>query len=368
MTHHTPHSLGAIAAAIGPITTVLEPRRIAHAKRAFTTRNVPVERMWGLLQGRLRPCAGDLVLARVERIGFQESLHTTDHRRSMLFVGDEVVLCYGNRYAPDQLEARLPDDLGPCHVAAAGGVAGHVIAWHKELLDGPTDLVPLGLLTAEDGPVLNLCDFALPPRYDAPVPDVIVVAGTSMNGGKTRTAAALVKGLSRTGAGVAAVKITGTGAEGDFWTLGDAGALTVLDFTDAGYASTYRVPLEELVHAMEVLVSQAAAAGASVVVAEVADGLYQAETAALLRSERVHRMVNGVVFAASEAMGAGAGAAWLRGEGYPVLALSGRMCLSPLARAEARAETGVPVYTLEELELPQVAAGLLPRVVPGAWV
>ena len=35
----------------------------------------------------------------------------------------EIMVAYGNRYAPDQFEAELPKTMASCHLAAAGGVA-----------------------------------------------------------------------------------------------------------------------------------------------------------------------------------------------------------------------------------------------------
>jgi hypothetical protein len=36
---------------------------------------------------------------------------------------DAIIVAYGHRYAPDQFEAYVPEDLGPCHLVAGGGVA-----------------------------------------------------------------------------------------------------------------------------------------------------------------------------------------------------------------------------------------------------
>ena len=136
----------------------------------------------------------------------------------------------------------------------------------------------------------------------------------------------------------------------------------VLDFTDAGLASTYAVPTAELERVFGVLVSQASVRGADIVIAEIADGLFQPESAALLHSVLVKDGVDGALFAASEPMGAAAGAQWLEREGYRVLGISGRLCLSPLFVREVVQEIGIPVLPPEELELPEVAGALLPSI------
>ncbi|WP_287217360.1 hypothetical protein [Mesorhizobium sp.] len=101
---------------------ILDCERIAKAKRAFTTRRIPTERMRMLLSPPAEPKAGDLVLARIEALGHHKSVELPSGRKAALAATDEVVLAYGNRYAPDQFEAIVPADLGPCHMVAAGGV------------------------------------------------------------------------------------------------------------------------------------------------------------------------------------------------------------------------------------------------------
>jgi len=44
-------------------------------------------------------------------------------RRQTLFEGDEIIVAYANRHAPDQFEAEVPDSLSDCHLVASGGVA-----------------------------------------------------------------------------------------------------------------------------------------------------------------------------------------------------------------------------------------------------
>jgi hypothetical protein len=70
---------------------------------------------------------------------------------------------------------------------------------------------------------------------------------------------------------------------------------------------------------------------------------------------------SGVVFAASDAMGAVHGVHRLATHGYTVLAVSGVMTQSPLARREVAGEIAQPVYGLAELAAPNIALGLLER-------
>lgn len=129
----------------------------------------------------------------------------------------------------------------------------------------------------------------------------------------------------------------------------DAGAERVLDFTDAGYASTYQVTLPQVETILHQLTAHLAIEPLDTLVLEVADGLFQTETAQLLASPAFARRVDGIVFAAGDALGALAGVEWLRRYPLPVLAVSGLLTASPLACREAVTATGLPVLTQDQL-------------------
>ena len=334
-----------------PLPEDVRPVRIDEATCAYSTRRVPAAAMQ-CLRVDLPPSAGDLVLARVEALGHHKRLHTVEGGRKNLFVGDLVIVAYGDRYAPNQFEAHVPRDLRDCDLAAGGGIAGRVVAQHDRIRGSATRLHPLGLVASDpDAPPLNLAGFALEP----PAPceqlsiPVMAVVGTSMDSGKTTTAAHLVRGLRDHGDRVGYAKVTGTAAAGDPGLLRDAGAHVVLDFTDAGYASTFRLSARTVEAIFDELVLHLAAAGVDSIVIEVADGLLQRETEALLQSRSFRSRVNGVIFTAADSLGAVGGVRWLRDRDLPVTALSGRLTLSPLQVRETVAATQLPVYGRDEL-------------------
>lgn len=335
-------------------------RRLAGAKRAYTARHLADTEAVQLLEDKaLVPRAGDLVLARVDRIGKHAQLEQANGRKSSLFVGDEIIVAYAARYAPDQYEAHVPGDLAPCQLVAGGGVAATVLSRHAAI-SMATEITPVGLLADAAGRRLNLARHALPVRpLTSPRPVTIASVGTSMNAGKTTSAAHLIRGLVRAGCKVGAAKITGTGSGNDPWLLRDAGAELVLDFTDAGHASTHLLSLPALHEVMQCLLTNLAAQRVDAIVLEVADGLFQGETAQLLQSPEFKRAVDGLVFSSGDAMGAAAGASWLRERGLPLRALAGVLTKSPLARREAQAAAGLPVFGLDELGDAAIARGLL---------
>lgn len=334
----------------------IEDRRKKRIKWAYTTRNIDPQLVATLVTGELKPTAGDLLLARVDQIGHHTRLELTTSRRAELFEGDEIAVVFGNRYAPDQFEAIVPDRMSPCRLVAAGGVAGKLLNSHRRMKQA-TRITPLGLLADQAGATLNLAAFRLPhPAPINPKPLVLVVAGTSMNSGKTTACANLVKGFVRRGLQVAAAKVTGTGAGADYRSLVDAGADPVFDFVDAGYVSTYRIDHHDLLDIILILGGHLTATNPDIIVLEVADGLLQRETARLFLIPEFTSWVDGVVFAANDSLGAQAGVAWLASRQLPVVAITGVLTSSPLAVREAETATGLPVFDTQVLARSGVAA------------
>jgi hypothetical protein len=346
----------------------LSAAQLRRVKHAYTTRYV------GGLQGEMNgggcrltrgavPHPGDVVLATVEVVGLHKRLETPESRRSLLFPGDMIMVAYGHRYAPDQFEAEVRADLGDTHLVAAGGVAGTVTAAYHGL-EPPTVIRPVGLLTRPSGVVVNLGQIAPLRVRDGDVgspagPPVVAVVGTSMNSGKSTALASLAYGLSASGLQVAAGKVTGTGAGGDVRLFSDGGAFPVVDFTDFGFASTYRLEPATVRGILVSMLVELAMSGPDVILLEIADGVYQQETARLLEDRVFARHVDRVVFAASDALGAHAGVQMLASHGLTAAAVTGRVTSSPLAVREAQALLAVPVHTTDSLTYPETASSLL---------
>ena len=368
--------LPALGTTPDPWRVEVSPARLRSAKYAYTTRYVAE---WVARQPDgyflqtapdTRPRPGDVVLAEVVELGHHKKLESPVSRRAQMFVGDEIVVAYGHRYAPDQFEAEVPDSLEEAHLVAAGGVVGLVTAI-REGLDDPTIVQPLGLLADSRGP-LSLSRAAphapMPPLDLAPSlapparPPVVALVGTSMNSGKTTALASLALGLTRSGMRVAAGKATGTGAGGDPGMYRDGGAEPVMDFTDFGYASTYRLDHKSVVAVFSSLINELAVGNPDAILIEIADGAYQVETARLLDDPAFTRHVDQVVFTCGEALSALTGVELLRKHNLRVVAVSGRLTSSPLATREARSVLDVPVIETLDLCEPEVALAMLPAL------
>ena len=298
------------------------------------------------------PRLGDCVVARVGRVGVHEFLEDPCGRRARLYPGDVVVGAYGNRYATDFYEGYLPGPGDPLHLLTAGGLIGTVASAHTGRA-GPTELEVIGALTDRNGHRMSVEDGAIAALglEHAPVAgarvDTVVVVGSSMNSGKTTTAAALVRGFSRAGLVVGAGKVTGSGSGNDYWSYVDAGAVRVLDFLDFGMASTFGYPISRLIATMVAISEHLRTGGAQVVVLEIADGVLQAETAAL--AARLPGVADAVVLAVGDALAALGATARLAELGVTVRAVSGLVTASPLAVREVTAATGLAVVTPAQL-------------------
>lgn len=334
--------------------TILDDQRVQTAKRSFAVRRVPLSALRAIDSQPRRPLPGDVVLARVLEVGRLARVELPTGRKSALYVGDEVILTYGHRYAADAYGAEVPPNLGLCELAAAGGLAGRITTTNAGFAGDrrpPTLLKPEGLFVGNDGRAINLRDFAFEPTPPVPrsVP-VITVFGASMNAGKTTTAAGIMHGLARQGLKVGAAKITGTCSGGDLWKFLDAGAAEAYDFTDMGLATTFREEVSTIVEHAGALVARLEASGCDVVVLEIADGVFQVETAGLLGDVRFRALVDHWVFAADSAPSILAGLNVASGFGIELAAISGSITASPLAVREACELVSANIVGLDELE------------------
>ncbi len=328
-----------------PKFSALKASRVKKAKRAYVTRNMNLNIAKYLQRGAVVPKAGDLVLAKIVSLGQHKRIEQTDGRRAFLHAGDEIILSYGARYAADQFEGYVPDDLSECFMVAAGGIAATYSSKNARVKN-PTKIQPIGILCDKNREVINLKRGALP-QIMAPKtasnPHIIAIVGSGMNAGKTTVAANIIHSLSKENLSVAALKITGTGAGGDMWQYQDAGAVVAYDFTDAGYPSTFKTPYDELKEIMTTLINAARSKKPDVIVIEIADGLLQEETNHIIGSDWFKAQIDCLVYATRDGLSASAGVDILLAQKLPLIAISGMLTSSPLCTREAAAATQIPI-------------------------
>ncbi|MEO1018181.1 MAG: DUF1611 domain-containing protein [Pseudomonadota bacterium] len=334
----------------------------AGTKWAFTTRRVTSTDATGMNTDITCAVPGDLVLGEIVKIGQHKKFQLASGRYSESYIGDQVVMTVGDRYAPDQFEGCAELDPTGADMIAGGGILGRVLKAHRRM-SSPTRVKPLGLLIDAEGETLNVASYGLPHRAIPDQVTVIGVFGASMNAGKTTAAVSLAHGLKRAGYRVAGVKATGTGAFGDYNAFADAG-VPVLDFTDAGMATTYQMPIGRVEAGFATLVGTVAHQGAEIVVVEFADGVFQKETAAIMKESPIKDRLNTVLFAAPDALGAVGGVNILRAHGLEPFAVSGMVTSSPLATQEAEGVLGIPLISRDGLRSPETIAAAVASVLP----
>ena len=326
----------------------------------YALRHVPRNRFASLLPVLESPHSGDIALAKLEKIGKNTRLELAEGRAAHLHEGDTLAVVFGNRYATEQFEGYARADGDACDLLSMAGVCGLVKSKHAEVSQ-PSKLRLLGTLADTEGRPLHLRDYALKPVEIARLPRIAVVCGSSMDAGKTHTAMSLIVGLRANGQRVAGIKLTGTASGRDTWNLLDAGAVRALDFGDGGLCSTYLCSLEELLSLWDLLLGHATATEADWVVVEIADGLLQRETSALLQCESFTSKVNAWLFATRDPLGAVGGMSILRDWGIEPLAISGVVSMSPLASQEIENATGIRCLTARDLQLGKLNDQLIPQ-------
>lgn len=327
---------------------------VADAKWTFSSRRVDRACVAGMDSDFVAARAGDLILAQVESLGQHQRVQLSSGRPSAIYPGDMLVLACGARYAPDQFEGLAEIDPAGADLLAGGGCIGRMVA-RNERIKNATRLLPVGRLLDRAGRPLNLNQFALPPLGRVDDIPAIFVLGTAMNSGKTLATAQLTLGLRRAGYKVAALKGTGTGAFGDFNEYTDSGAHWVADFTDAGMVSTYQEPLDRVKDGLNLLLAHATERGCQIAVVEIADGLFQPETGALIADPWFRNRLSSLIFACGGAVAAAGGVAELARHGLRPDVLTGLLSASPMATAEAERATGVPVLRKSDLSDPAEA-------------
>jgi len=303
-----------------------------------------------------QPLAGDVGIFEILTIGKHIALQGVTKRHEMIIEGDLIMAAFGDRYASEQYEGYIPSTpTEKLDILAIGGVIGVLKSRHEDYkyID-PTRVRLIGYAVDKDnGKVINSKNYSVKRvPFTGSVPNkakVILSVGSAMDSGKTTSAGFCARGLKTTGKKVAYIKLTGTAHTKDKDLVYDCGADFTLDFTDAGYPSTYMCDKEELLDLYQTLLNLLEPHKPDFIFLEIADGLVQRETDFLLRSKKFTDTLHQVMFSGSDSLGAFFGIEHLTNIGLPPVSVSGIFTMSPLLVEEVKAHTSVPVLTIDEL-------------------
>lgn len=302
------------------------------------------------------PSAGDVGIFEVVSIGKHTKIQNAQLINQYLMVNDWVMCAFGNRYASSQFEGYVPlTPMEEYDLLGQGGVIGELRTLHTKYEEtGPTKLKLVGMLNDCTESVVNTHQpLPVEMSLSQPYPSIILSIGSSMDSGKTTTAAYTIHGLSKAGLRTAFIKLTGTAYARDMRLASDLGAVSSLDFSYYGYPSTYMYPIEEIIHLFRTLIAESIKSDPQAIVVEIADGILQRETYGLLSNELFMAMIDDVILSGVDSLGLLGALQVLETLQITPTLLAGRVTCSPLLVKEVQDLCAIPVMNLHQLGDPQ---------------
>ncbi len=270
------------------------------------------------------PCEeGVLVAVRIlNSKSSYNTLELTSGRMAKVSRGDIIVGALGHRKALFGYSGHLPNQLSPgdtVQVLNIGGVLGICDSVNANF-GPPFDAEVLG--TVLDFPYLGerigvparagIDKLELNASVDTGKVPVVVLAGTSMDSGKTAAASAIISRLRHYGHTVDAFKATGVSLRRDILAMEDAGARNTAIFTDFGVVTTTE---ENGPPVTCMMLTRLAANKPDVIVFELGDGLLGAYgVEAILKDESIRSAISCLVLCANDPVAAWGGVKLLRDE------------------------------------------------------
>jgi len=339
-------------------------------KQTIATRGVSEYTLNQELAATRAPKAGDVGLFQVIEVDRHSSMQCIDKRSHSIFDGDYILAVFGDRYATSQYEGYVPTEpMDVYHIIGAGGVIGIVRTKNAALEDyEPTTVKLVGYCCDNNGEVINTM-FRNTERvsFNGSVPGnakVILSIGSTMDSGKTTTAAHIARGLKTTGEQVAFIKLTGTVYTKDIDYVADCGADVAMDFSNMGYPSTYLVDKTTILDIYQSLLTEIGKTKPAYIVMEIADGLFQRETSFLLEDKDFMKTIHNVVFSCGDSLSVMAGLQVLEQWGIQPCMVSGRFTMSPLLITEVKDRMNVPVHTIDQIMTGELNAIFDRKTVP----
>ena len=337
-------------------------------KKAIICKNVNSTFLDKQIKKTYIPKAGDVAVFKVKAIGKHTRIESSEGKNKYILPGDFIMGAFGNRYATGQMEGYVPSTYQTTyHILGQGGAIGVLKSIHERYEQvGPTTLSLVGYIVDAYGEVINtkhLSGKALTNKFillNANVKTIISL-GTSMDSGKTTSAAFLARGLKLAGKKVVYFKLTGTVYSKDKKMVRDYGADISIDFSDFGFPSTYMCSTDEILKLYNRLLEQVIPVNPDYIIVEIADGLLQRETHALIHNERFMNGISGVLFSSGDSMSAISGADMLLQLGCNVIGVTGLFTRSPLLIDEVKSKSEHTVLIGEDLMSKEIVNILEPK-------
>lgn len=298
-----------------------------------------------VIDGPTYPRAGDVVVVRaLTDSATYNMLELPSGRLAKINPGDLMLGVLGRRRALKGFVGDVPESVAAgdrLHLLNMGGVIGVCTGHHSSLSDA-IEVEVMGMVCDEAGRVLNIADAALPfcDRLGDTAP-IVIIAGTSMNSGKTYAATELIKQATRDGLRVAAAKLSGVACLRDTLNMADHGAIATASFLDCGLPST--VGTGNLAPVAKAIVSKLNESSPDLIVIELGDGIlggYSVDS--IFDDVELREATAALIFCASDYVGAWGGIELLRKRGIQVTVVSGSVTDSQMGEDYVEKEFGIP--------------------------
>jgi hypothetical protein len=291
------------------------------------------------------PRAGDVVVVRtLTDSATYNMLELPTGRLAKINPGDVLIGVLGRRRALKGFVGDVPETVNAgdeLHLLNMGGVIGSCSGHHSSLSDA-IKLEVMGLASDAQGRVLNIADAALPPQTTlGETAPLVIIAGTCMNSGKTYAATELIKQATRSGLRVAAAKLSGIACLRDTLNMEDHGAIAIASFLDCGLPST--VGATNLASVAKTIIARLNESSPDLIVIELGDGLlggYSVDS--VFEDAELREATAGLVFCASDYVGAWGGIELLRRRGIEIDVIAGSVTDSQMGQDFIELEFGVP--------------------------
>lgn len=291
------------------------------------------------------PRAGDVVVVRaLTDSATYNMLELPTGRLAKINPGDVLIGVLGRRRALKGFVGDVPETVAAgdeLHLLNMGGVIGKCTGHHSSLSDA-IKVEVIGVVTDNEATALNIADAALPPRNTlGETAPLVIIAGTCMNSGKTYAATELIKQATRAGSRVAAAKLSGIACLRDTLNMADHGAIAIASFLDCGLPST--VGATNLAGVAKTIIARLNESAPDLIVIELGDGLlggYSVES--VFDDTELREATAGLVFCASDYVGAWGGIELLRRRGIEIDVIAGSVTDSQMGEDFIEKEFGVP--------------------------
>src|SRR5882672_2937210 len=323
----------------------LETQTIDADKIGSATSPLNLGRTVAVVPASESPRAGDVVVARaLTDSATYNMLELPTGRLAKINPGDVLIGVLGRRRALKGFVGDVPATVNAgdrLHLLNMGGVIGSCTGHHSSLSDA-IQVEIIGLASDAQGRVLNIADAALPMQTSlGETAPLVIIAGTCMNSGKTYAATELIKQATRAGLRVAAAKLSGIACLRDTLNMADHGAVAIASFLDCGLPST--VGATNLAAVAKTIISRLNESSPDLIVIELGDGLlggYSVES--VFEDAELREATAGLVFCASDYVGAWGGIELLRRRGIEIDVIAGSVTDAQMGQDFIEKEFGVP--------------------------